>query len=399
MHIGLFSPAWPVNEYPSGIVTYIHYLRAGLIEQGHRVSIFSKVIGRTNRDSDVYLVEPTLRYRFRRKLAALARQQSYDIFNWGKAIADTVNRVSRVDPVDVFEMEESFGWCADVQAGISCPVVVKLHGPAFLTLVEEDRKSAFAEQKMDREGRALGRMACITAPAKCTLQSTIAQYQLAPKVQQVIRNPIKAEPESNRWHLDLCDRRTILFVGRFDKPKGGDIVLAAFRRLIETDERLKLVFVGPNWGLTTANGKRVYFEEFRDSLFSALQVPSITYLGEVPRADIAALRKKCMLTIVASRWENQPNTALEAMIQGCPIVAIDTGGVGEIIQDHETGLLAQPDDIEDFCRKVLCLMNDEALAKRMGEHASRIVAERHSVEVITRETIDVYQRAISTGAR
>ena len=41
MHIGLFSPSWPMRLNPNGIVTYVHHLRGELIRQGHRVSIFT----------------------------------------------------------------------------------------------------------------------------------------------------------------------------------------------------------------------------------------------------------------------------------------------------------------------------------------------------------------------
>ena len=109
MHIGLFSPAWPVNEYPSGIVTYVHNLRTELMNQGHRVSVFANVIGRTNQDSGIYLVEATVMYRIRRKLTKLVRGGTHEVFGWGRAIAAKVNEVNQRDPLDVFEMEESFG--------------------------------------------------------------------------------------------------------------------------------------------------------------------------------------------------------------------------------------------------------------------------------------------------
>jgi glycosyltransferase involved in cell wall biosynthesis len=365
------------------------------MNQGHRVSVFAKVIGRTNKDAGIYPVEPTLEYKFRRKLHGFFKQGSYDVFNWGRAIAAAVNRVSRADPIDVLEMEESFGWCADVQKRVSCPVVVKLHGPAFLTLVEEDRETEFAAARIEAESRGLRQLTSITAPSQGTLLSTISQYGLNPKIKRVIRNPIRAETEAAQWDLQHCDRNTLLFVGRFDKPKGGDTVLLAFRRLLELNANLKLIFVGPNWGLTTATGARIFFDEFRDSLFTKAQRPSINYLGELPRTDIVGLRQKAMLTVVASRWENQPNTALEAMIQGCPIVANDSGGISEIVEDKITGLLAKSDDIQDLCQKVLYMIDNPEQAQAMGKNAQRFVTERHSVKVVTQETVAVYREAVS----
>ena len=102
-----------------------------------------------------------------------------------------------------------------------------------------------------------------------------------------------------------------------------------------------------------------------------------------------------MLTIVASRWDNQPNTALEAMIQGCPVVAVDTGGMNEIIDDGVTGLLARSDDIDDLCQKILCVLGNPIRAMQLGENARRFVANRHSVKKLAGEAVDVYRKAIA----
>ena len=395
LHIGLVSHAWPVNEFPSGIITYVHVLRAQLMQHGHRVSVFVKKIGNTNTDSGIYLVKPTVPYRIRRKLAQFVTERSYDVFNWGQAISATVNRVSREDPIDVLEMEESFGWCADVQQRVSCPVVVKLHGPAFLTLVEEDRQTEMAAAKIEMEGRALQQIGSIISPSQNALSNTVARYGLRPRLMKIIPNLLEAEPGLKLWNLDECDRKAILFVGRFDKLKGGDSVLFAFRKLLETDDSLKLIFVGPNLGLTASGRSPILFDEFRSSLFPEALRGSVQYLGQLPRNQIADLRTRALMSIVASRWENQGYTALEAMLQGCPVVTTDVGGMKEIIQHGVTGLLARANDIDDLCRKMTSLLKDPLKARQLGENARRFVMDQLSPERLAAETVDVYHEVIA----
>jgi glycosyltransferase involved in cell wall biosynthesis len=211
----------------------------------------------------------------------------------------------------------------------------------------------------------------------------------------VIPNPMAVDAGLKLWNLDDCDPKTILFVGRFDKLKGGDTALIAFKRLLEFDENLKMIFVGPDRGLLSASGLRISFDKFSASLFSKGQRQNIRYLGTLPRSEIEALRRIAMVSIVVSRWENQPNTALEAMIQGCPIVAFDTGGMSEIIENEVTGLLARPNDIEDLCGKIMSLLADYEKARRMGERARRFVIDRHSVKKLAAETVDTYREAIA----
>jgi glycosyltransferase involved in cell wall biosynthesis len=223
---------------------------------------------------------------------------------------------------------------------------------------------------------------------------TVSRYDLDPAVNSIIPNPVMVDHDLKPWNLDECDQKTLLFVGRFDKLKGGDTALIAFRRLLELDHRLKLIFVGPDVGLTSADGSRIHFNEFQNSLFSEAQRQNIDYLGKLPRIDISALRNRAMLTIVVSRWENQPNTVLEAMVQGCPVIAFDTGGISEIIEDNVSGLLAHRDDVDDFCRKVLSLVNNPSKARQLGANARRSVTERHSVQRLATQVVALYRRSI-----
>jgi glycosyltransferase involved in cell wall biosynthesis len=395
VHIGFFAPAWPVNEFANGIITYVHQLRNELLEQGHRVSVFANVIGGTNRDSAIYLVKATTRYKILQKLSGLARRGSHDVFSWGRAIAAAINEVNTTDPIDVLEMEESFGWCADVQQLVPIPIVVKLHGPAFLTLVEQDVQSDLLQTRIDMEGKALRQISSLLSPSQSALLSTTSRYQLNPALKKVIPNPIALGPESERWDLEHCDKKTILFVGRFDRLKGADTALMAFQRLLELDNDLRLIFVGPDAGMTSKDGSRVGFDQFRNSLFTEDQRTKVIYLGKLPRSDIFALRTKAFVTLVASRWEAQGYTALEAMMQGCPIVANRTGGLSEIVHHQVTGLLARLDDIEDLCRKVLYLLDHPARAREMGENARKFVTNHYSGRELATQTIDFYRQAIS----
>jgi glycosyltransferase involved in cell wall biosynthesis len=402
LHIALCCPAWPTNESASGIVTYVHNLRIELLAQGHRVSVFAGRIGSTNSDAQIYRIAPLPKHGLLTRLRRLVRRQPFSFSVWGRHIADIVNEVHQGDPIDILEMEESFGWCAEVQKLVPVPVVVKLHGPACLTLIGELRDTPFARARLRTEKLGMQQMNVIMSPSRSALHETICQYGLKPTIQRVIPNPVTVAKDMPTWDLDECDRRTILFVGRFDKLKGGDIILLAFRQLLAWYPSLKLIFVGPDRGLVSTEGPPLFFDQFRDTQFSVGQRASISYLGELPKSTVMALRKQAMLTVVASRWENQPNTVLEAMIQGCPVVATNVGGTGEIIENGVTGLLAKGGDVDDLCRAIKYLLDNPDRAQQMGKNANRFVLTYHAADRLAKETVDLYHQAISlakTGAR
>jgi glycosyltransferase involved in cell wall biosynthesis len=397
MHIAFFSPAWPVEEYQNGIVTYVHWMKRELEGRGHRVSVFTAELDSSGSERHVFHVRhppPTIRDRVRRRLPRLRQSAQYAVFEFSQAISAAILEVHRQDPIDLVEMEESFGWFADVARLTSIPLVVKLHGPAFLSLVEHELDTPLGREKIVREGRALWRATTITSPCVATLQQTVDRYQLAPAIRRHIENPVAIDADAPLWRLEQCDRNTILFVGRFDLRKGADIILKAFLSLLELRSSLKLVFVGPDRGLSTPQGQMLHFEAYRNLLFPEELRQRIEFRGPVAHLDIPRLRARSMVTAIASRWENPGYTLLEAMLQGCPVVSSDAGGCPESVIHRSTGRLAKSEDPASFAAQILAMLDDPVEAEALGRAARHHVIESHSLARIADATLKVYEETI-----
>ena len=395
MHVAFLAPGWPLETYPNGIVTYVHWMREELRRQGHRVSVLTG--GLKAADDGVREVKDSFRLRARRWLEKRSGSADPYAFGWGEALAAEINRAHRQTPIDVLEMEESFGWSAAVQRQVSVPVVVKLHGPAFLSLVEEELDSDFGRLKIEREGAALREARCITSPSRATLEETILRYDLRPVIARHVVNPLSLPLTAPIWSLDTCRRDTILFVGRFDKRKGGDLVLRAFAALLRTNPSLRLIFVGPDAGLKSADRPAVHIKEMLGRLLPGAASAQVDYRGVVAPAEIYGIRAQALVTIVASRWENHSYTALEAMLQGCPLVSSDAGGQPEFIIDGRTGLLAKAGEVSDLCTKIKVLIDDPQRAARLGASARNYVQTHHSPASVVEQTLAVYHAAIQSS--
>lgn len=398
MHIALWSPAWPLSKYPNGIITYVHWTKRALEGQGHRVSVFTGDVDYPITERGVYHVRPPPWERLRRFVGRQGLSND-DIFGFSKVIASAILRVHRRDPIDIVEMEESFGWFADVLRLTSLPVVVKLHGPAFLSFVEDESNSSLGREKIEREGRALKSVSTIVSPSNSTLAQTVERYQLTPKETRRIANPLEMAGDTPLWRLDGCDPNSILFVGRFDLRKGADVVLKAFSSLLKSRPNLKLIFVGPDYGLPAPDGQRIGFNAYCDSLFPNELRRQIDFRGRMANIEIAKLRTQAMATVIASRWENQGYTLLEAMFQGCPVVSTDAGGCRESVTHGVTGRLAKSEDPDDFARQLLAVLDDPKGAECMGQAARGYVVEQHSAARIAADSLEVYKTAISSHAQ
>lgn len=394
MHIALLSPGWPPATHPNGIVTYVHCMRQELVARGHKVSIFTGEVDADVSDRDVHLTKLGIFERLARSVSARVLRRRAVHFEGGATIGAAIKRVHAREPVDVIEMEESFGLVADVAHVTGIPTVCKLHGPTFLTQGEAELETEFSQRKVRQEGVALQRMAAIVAPSRSTLAATIAHYGLRPTIARQIVNPLPQRANLPLWNLDACDRNTLLFVGRFDMIKGADILLTAFQRLLADKPELRLVFVGPDHGLVQSDGSIVHFNEFVSSLNSPALSRALDYRGRLDADAIVGLRTTALVTIISSRRDNQPFTALEGMVQGCPMVCTNTSGLGEMIEHGVTGLKAIPGDADDLAAQIRHLIDDPHLGATLGRAARDYVLKNHAPGVVAEQMLEVYRGAI-----
>jgi glycosyltransferase involved in cell wall biosynthesis len=103
--------------------------------------------------------------------------------------------------------------------------------------------------------------------------------------------------------------------------------------------------------------------------------------GNTPRATVHAALARAGAVVVPSLWpENQPYAVLEAMLLGRTVLASRVGGIPELIDDGEDGLLVEPGDavaLADGLRRVLA---DPAAARTRGQRARKRVLLNHNAD-------------------
>jgi glycosyltransferase involved in cell wall biosynthesis len=94
--------------------------------------------------------------------------------------------------------------------------------------------------------------------------------------------------------------------------------------------------------------------------------------------------------LLPSVKEGLPYILLEAGKTSLPVVATITGGVPEIIRHEDTGLLAQPKDVEGMCRSLELLVRDRNYAKQLGRNLHSHIVQNFSYSKMLVETAQVY---------
>jgi len=156
----------------------------------------------------------------------------------------------------------------------------------------------------------------------------------------------------------------ISMVARLQPPHKDPVtLLRAFALLRERGYPVRLRFVGDGPG-------RSEVEALAAELGVAKEVEITGYTDRV-----AELLNETDIFALATRWEGQPLSVMEAMAVGLPIVASNVIGVTDVVEDRKTGLMVPPEDPEAMAGAIEWLLDHREEALAMGENA-RIKAER-----------------------
>ncbi len=390
------SPGWPPAATQNGIVTYIDHLRRGLEGEG----VASRVVtGATLAPLDEQVVE----------LASYAEDREVDRIRRGLVrrisplhagqlelrdrLASAFRRLHREWPYDLVETEESFGAADVLRKRLRVPTVVRLHGPWFLNRealgVAPSAEVAYREWN---EKRAICRALGVSSPSANVLDQVRKRYGVELAHAEVIPNPAPEVAESARWRLDACDKNVVLFIGRFDRHKGGDVMIDAFRRIAAEVPTAELVFVGPDRGLLEGPGKRVMLREYLDARLDGATRARLQVTGPLGSAKVAELRRHALVTVVPSRYENFPMTILEAISVGSPLVTSGVGGIAEIVRDGDTARFFENGSPESLAAVVVDVLRNPDAAAAMGERAFRHCRARYTPTVVARDMLRFYER-------
>jgi sugar transferase (PEP-CTERM/EpsH1 system associated) len=198
--------------------------------------------------------------------------------------------------------------------------------------------------------------------------------------------PVAEEVQALKRELGINDNeRMLLSVGRLSQEKAHIDLLRAFKilRELHSEIEVRLVIVGDG-------PERAKLEAVAASLGVNAQ---LKFAGQV--RDVRPYYAAADVLANSSESEGSPYVLLEAMAAGLPIVATAVGGVPEILDDNQTGLLVPPRNPQALAHAMARLFNDPILAERLATSAAEMAATRFSPERYARSLIDVYSEIIS----
>ena len=358
MHVLQLLPTLDVGGVERGVLD----LARGLIRRGHRASVVSsggRLVGELTRLGATHYTIP------------LHEKSPWSILR----AVPTLTRLIRAAQVDLVHARSRVpawaGYLACRRTGK--PFITTCHG--FYVPHRASRVMTW--------GRT------VIAPSRVLGRYLIDQFHLPPERLRIIPRGVDLEQFAFRGHPPAPKGPwRIGLIGRLTALKGHGIALHIVHQLLRQGLPVKLCVIGE------PPPHKPHLRQRLMDLARSLGVEQhVEWWGA--RDDVAACLRGLDCVLVPSvHPESFGRSVIESQAVGVPVVASRLGGLAEVIEDGQTGLLVPPRDAAAFAQAIRRLMQDEALRTHVIEQGRRRVEERFSVERMVDETLRVYEECL-----
>jgi glycosyltransferase involved in cell wall biosynthesis len=308
---------------------------------------------------------------------ALDRRSRADV----RGLSPLIRRLAR-GRVDVIHAHK-FGsnvWAALLGRALRVPVVIAHeHTWSF--------EGQWLRRQLDRH--VVGRLAdVVVAVSEADRVRMIDTVKMRGDRIVLIPNGISFEADGDRLavrrELGLDPNAPVLAQTAVLRPqKAIGVMLEAMALVRRSHPVARLLVIGP--GDTG---------ELQDLAMRLGVAEAVTFMGA--RSDVPAILGGADVGVLSSDFEGSPLAVLEYMAAGLPVVATDVGGLPQIVNDGVTGLLVPARDPASLATAVCRLLDDERLARRMGEQGRARQRAEFSMDAMTRRVSDLYERLLAS---
>jgi glycosyltransferase involved in cell wall biosynthesis len=189
------------------------------------------------------------------------------------------------------------------------------------------------------------------------------------------------ERRQHRAKLALPHEKIVMFVGRFVREKGIQVLLNAACSILAQEPDTKFLIVG--------GGHKERYERFVE--WMGLR-DKVLFTGFMANRSLHQLYRVADVAVFPSLYEPFGIVALEAMAAGAPVVASDAGGLQEVVLHDQTGTLSFAGDPKSLAWAVLRVLQAPDRAQKLTEAARERLVKDFDWSGIADQTIAVYDR-------
>ena len=301
------------------------------------------------------------------KVYYLNKKTGFDI----KCIFQLRKIITEFNPDVIHTHLYSLKYAFLASVGKSIPVIRTIHNIAEKELGKSDKKVSSVLFKM--------RYAIPVAISTRIKKTIVDSYNLPSNSIPVVQNgiPLNQFEEKKEYNLHIPCK--IVHVGRFQEQKNHICIIESARELINYNVKFLLIGDGELKETIEKKAQEYHIDD------------KIEFVGQT--TDVNSYLKESDIFILPSKWEGLPISIIEAMAVGLPIIASDVGGVSDLIQSNQNGLLIKPQS-NQLIEAIKKLLGNDSIRKKYGENAKR-TSLLFSVEKMAMRYLSLYKRTLN----
>jgi glycogen synthase len=401
MNIAFVNPEYPSrsSQDHGGIATYIYSMANALAKAGHTVHILAK----SNTIPDI--LSPGVKFHTFDHTPVPHMASWFDrlagndsMWERGHSLAarNLAIEIHRTAPIDIVEIAEYNGLAYEFNPPLPFPVVVHFHTPTEIIDLYNRKKITRRQRRWyNYESHALKRAHGFRCPSNSLKKEVCGRYGIPDNQVRVISHPLDtAAFDSIKLNEDKKSKIDILFTGRLEHRKGGEILQRDIHRILSLDPRINLTFAGE-----LDMGEAGSYRNPIERSLTEEQRHRIWLLGPVKRCDLPVLYRHSDMFLIPSLFENAPYSLLEAMAAHLPVIGTATSGITELIRHQDNGLLFDIVDPNSLVSCITSLITSPQLATEYARKAYDDVKRCCDPGVVAQSTVSFYADVIHSFAK
>lgn len=199
----------------------------------------------------------------------------------------------------------------------------------------------------------------------------------------------------DKWYIErkASNEINILYVGRFERRKGIDLILENLPKLLKNNKNVSISLIGDNTGVDENNIS--YYQVFVDKYSNEDWFGRIEFKGYVTDEELASSYRRCDIFVAPSRYESFGQIYIEAMAAGKPVVGTNVGGIPEIIKNGVNGYLIENENSKELGMYLQKLIDKPELREKMGRESARILRKDYASDVWADKFLEFAKKALS----
>ncbi len=224
----------------------------------------------------------------------------------------------------------------------------------------------------------------VIACSKFMVREVVAGFELPPEKVHLVPNGV----DPALWALPprtTAAEQLVVAWGRVQYEKGFQVLVRAIADLRHRLPGVRCVIAG----------RGSYLPELQTQIEVEGVADLVDLAGFVPDDDLRSILGRAGCVIIPSLYEPFGIVALEGMAAGAPTIVARTGGLAEIVDGTDAGLLFEPGNHHDLADKIHQVLTNAITAASMRTNAAALIRDRYTWDAIAAATAQVYETSLT----